>query len=146
MNGLITTYNNMEDQLITFETAILAKEKGFDEYCNYTYEGNILSKTQKSWKNSEDLTEYAVCTQSLLQRWLREIYNLNIDISCVGYDNYDKHFSYRATVNLITKDIRTGLNPKITVDCTSDIKTDGFIFRSYENALEKGLQKALTLI
>ena len=72
----------MEEQLITFETAKLAKEKGFDKkvgkyWCNY-YTGEPLNK----WKllPIDKLTlnwmEYPAPTQSLLQKWLREEHNI----------------------------------------------------------------------
>lgn len=65
----------MENQLISFETAKLAKEKGFREFCCYAYTndgkymyGNEIGFYWKSYTISP--------TQSLLQRWLREKHNI----------------------------------------------------------------------
>jgi len=64
--------SNIKDELISFETAKLAKEKGFDlkatsgmYMCMGIYEGKIGT--------SIDCHRYVVApTQALLQRWLRE--------------------------------------------------------------------------
>jgi len=68
----------MKEQLISFKTAKLAKEKGFNEPCSMWYEGHTLSPSEKPGYNSEDPTEYAAPTQSLLQKWLREKHNIDI--------------------------------------------------------------------
>ncbi len=112
------------EQLIKFETAKLAKEKGFNGLCDYSYEGIVLSKTYKSWRNSDDRTEYAVPTQSSLQKWLREEHNIHIMI----FPSLDLTEYY---VDVISKEDRTFIdNPLDT----------------YEEALEIGLFEALELI
>jgi len=56
----------MKDQLITLDTAKLAKEKGFNIHCKY------------------------VPTQSLLQKWIRDKHGYHIEISLSdSIDNYD---------------------------------------------------------
>lgn len=85
----------MEEQLVNFETAKMAREKGFDEetYAFYnsakdlinplqSHKGNehvnhiILSKynSSKAYDSltRKDATIYAAPTQSSLQKWLRE--------------------------------------------------------------------------
>lgn len=67
----------MKDELISFETAKLAKEVGFDKYCNYSADPEGIYETLKPLKNSDkDITSIkdmcVVPTQSLLQKWLRE--------------------------------------------------------------------------
>ena len=59
----------MEDTLISFETAKLAKEKGFD----FIYLIN------------DELTNHSLITQSLLAKWLREVHNIEIAIQ--WFDN-----------------------------------------------------------
>ena len=87
----------MKEQLINFETAKLAKEKGFNEptinYWERGIDGNgwALFTSGSLLTNIEDLTstyfnkkeicgEFSAPTQSLLQRWLREKHNLHIVI------------------------------------------------------------------
>ena len=113
----------MSDTLVSFETAKLAKEKGFDWEIQKVYdvdETNIKNPT--IYVYGEDLSEddelYAP-TQSLLQKWLREVYKIDIIVQpqVVGY--YSSIF-----------------HPKIFIG----------IFTSYEEALEVGLQEGLKLI
>ena len=79
----------MEDTLINFETAKLAKEKGFDEkvYREYDKSG-YLRCTSKSadvvlgpYDELLKSTEYPAPTQSLLQQWLREKHQIIVDVS-----------------------------------------------------------------
>ena len=115
----------MVENLITFLTAKLAKEKGFNELCGYAYEGSFLNETERLWRNDEDDTEYAVCTQSLLQKWLREIHKIDISIYPSLIDNY-----YVYTIHK---------KHKCIIDCEKQ-------YLNYEEALENGLQEALNLI
>lgn len=96
----------MEDQLISFETAKLAKEKGFEEYCfsYYNLKGEIKHNYSENGSSTdvdfrvdlEDLLDnfnrgipntYSAPTQSLLQKWLREVHKIHIEIfrRCTGY-------------------------------------------------------------
>lgn len=89
----------MTDEIIKFDTAKLAKEKGFGlmtfYYC--TKEGKLVepsiengSSTDVEFKvylteflenhNGKYSTTFSAPTQSLLQRWLREKHNINITI------------------------------------------------------------------
>lgn len=113
----------MEDQLIAFETAKLAKEKGFNEfYQSYYYDkdGNEWIGFSSNTRDYED--KYTRSSQSLLQKWLRETYKIHIEI----YFNYKKYC--------------------ITVLGNSEVKDMGFEYSTYEEALETGLQEALKLI
>ncbi len=149
----------MHEQLISFETAKLAKEKEFNEYCKYFYteesglcviddfDGDILTMLNDDltikethydcngyfWYNElEDGTfehyepvKYIAPTQSLLQKWLREEYKIDIVIGSnyIGY-------------NIILWNRNTNKN----------IKIEQNLFQYYEEALEQGLQEALKLI
>lgn len=71
------------DELVSFETAKLAKEKGFDvqTFDWYDYTGNY----HKGFYPHElhecpRYKEYYAPTQSLLQRWLRDKKNIDIAI------------------------------------------------------------------
>lgn len=72
----------MEEDLISFETAKLAKEKGFDEKTEFqVFEGTKLYYTKERGRNSEYGSKmYARCLQSVLQRWLRKNYDLHVNV------------------------------------------------------------------
>lgn len=125
----------MEEQIIGFITAKLAKEKGFDlevykKWANY-YEGEPLNK----WKLIDEpsdivgisFMEWKAPTQSLLQKWLREEHNILV-VSLPWKD-------HQADIN-DSYEFRPMIVGKKTFDC----------YKTYEEALEKGLQEALKLI
>lgn len=85
----------MQEKLVEFNTAVLAKEKGFDEYCfsfydlkgiiNHNYSENGSSTDVEFRVDLEDLLDnfnrgipntYSAPTQSLLAKWLREVHNI----------------------------------------------------------------------
>jgi hypothetical protein len=135
----------MKEQLITFKTSKLAKEKGFKEYCKSGYLNNkciekyhVAGDGLKDWgnynKESSEFTHtdnaegffiplhepyYKTPTQSLLQKWLRDKHKLHVNPRFNGIDKYDY---------IINLDISNR------------------IFDSYEEALEKGLVEALKII
>lgn len=136
----------MEEQLVSFETAKLAKEKGFDWDCRMVYkgckEGLYLAKDKNyiyhkykrfpykqysTRKNSvmsnAKIPRYTAPTQSLLQKWLRETHDTEV-FSKSEYKNKTKIGFYYG----------------------GDIKYSKPIYKTYEEALEIGLQKALKLI
>ena len=138
----------MKNELIKFETAKLAKEKGFDEECDYIWEDDIeLQKlnyyngggsgviTNSTLKDDAD-TQDAICTvptQSLLQRWLREVYKINVSTDPV-YQETKKHIDTGIWFSNVETLTGRGLSH------------GGGDFKTYEEALEKGLQEALKLI
>ena len=148
----------MEEQLISFETAKLAKEKGFGEnpylqlYTYYDLKGKLYNEedcigttigesSEYSWSNSVSrdsveayisgmdysLDEYVLApTQSLLQKWLRETYNILVETQ---FDTVS--FGYRI------------FNPFKTTDYFTEWKYKTWDF---EEALEEGLYQALLLL
>lgn len=75
------------EDYVSFETAKLLKEKGFDEVCEMFYckphEGYMRNRKRNEWRNS-DLRENMTCTCPTLQmamKWLREVHGLFIFIS-----------------------------------------------------------------
>ena len=136
----------MTDQLINFETAKLAKEKGFDEVCYYLHHPEYgIVDNSKYHKNSklnigDDKTEYVTApTQSLLQKWLRESHNLYVE-SYHDLTPGGERIQYYTNWGFIQqKDIKGNSNVNGSYDEYEDWKT-------YEEALEEGLQKALKLI
>jgi len=130
------------DMLISFATAKLAKEKGFNLIVkNYYYpeaygETNPIVDDQDIIEdlNSHSSNAYYIApTQSLLQRWLREVHGFNIVI-VPSFDcfNIQRICQY-------SKEEQQNDN----------IELDGLDFKdfgSYEEALEEALQTILLLI
>jgi len=130
----------MKEELISFETAKLAKEVGFDGLSYFYYMDNNPNKLEEAFnkRNPWDFNiknEYRVPSksitapaQSLLQRWLREKHKLWV---LIYFDeNTMNTYCYFMIYN-----------------------TDGYIkeesmntFNTYEEALEAGLLQALKLI
>ena len=121
----------MKEQLISFETAKLAKEKGFNEYCEYFYcdgSQNLEKSKEKVNRNSNFDKPCTAATQSLLQKWLREVHDIHVEtFKQMGINSTDVF--YVSVIQLHNK------------------KKDSSIpSRKYEEALEAGLQEALKLI
>lgn len=121
----------MEEQLILLETAILCKEKGFDEPTFSYYEKGKLQTRAKDHFHNDNFYDgmgyikHSAPTQSLLQKWLREKYNIHIHII----------YNFGTYLYSIKK-----LNDVIQPD------TSFKEFKSYEEALEIGLFEVLNLI
>lgn len=133
----------MEEKLINFETAKLAKEKRFkDIKCNYTYENEILIKGQEYYGSLNHYdNEYSAPTQSLLQKWLREVHNSFIEVGIHSPKNKyftKKNLRYFVEINYYGKNFNLEMTNK-----EDFLKTN---IKSYEEALEIGLQEALKLI
>jgi len=117
----------MIEQLISFETAKLAKEKGVSIY-GYLQDVWLGNK----YKGKKEIMVFGLGnssvlpTQSLLQKWLREVHNIDIDLQ--------KHSSGYIAV----------LRVHYTISGNKIIKTS--LFNTYEEALEKGLVEGLKLI
>ena len=121
----------MEEQLISFDTAKLAKEKRFlKEWTDLAYKKD----DQKLYGDTGIYTDYPAPTQSLLAKWLREIHKIFINII---YDGNDEVFRVQ-----IVK--QNNYNTRKVLF----IKKEDYIieFFTYEEAMEKGLQEALKLL
>jgi hypothetical protein len=147
----------MTENIVLFETAKLAKEKGFNELCKLKYyntygrfetiygsgkyhddilgeewvdgkQGVLLDNRPNLFPNDE----FNAPTQSLLQKWLRETHQLDIEIETVWEDDrkvfkkYCPWVYYRANEEGGDEPI-VGLN-------------------TYEEALEEALIQALKSI
>ena len=125
----------MEDTRITFETAKLAKEKGFPQepnrrkvpYYNYKgeFNGDVTDFLRKYLREEDtsDVESVSAPTQSLLAKWLREEHNIHlIAYKNINIDGYDWCY--------------------ITTDGITNINS----YKTYEDAYEIGLQEALKLI
>lgn len=155
----------MKEVLITFPTAKLAKEKGFqietqkayinnqlftnfekscgerefyfdanDFYRNWNEKGWFFDKIDGSGcfgckQDNRWLEAYSAPTQSLLQKWLREVHDININIETLQKGNSIVYSSY--LVYIIE---------------TLHVKLFEKSFDTYEQALEQELINALKLI
>ena len=128
----------MKKQPISFETAKLAKEKEFDIKTTHYYlvdeKKHILNISKEysieglNWNVRS--TRISAPTQSLLQKWLREVHDIDISIRLnqFGYGYMYAINNIKSCENII--ELKGGPNYKWT----------------YEEALEVGLQEALKLI
>lgn len=125
----------MEEQLINFETARLYDlDKTIFDIHNgcYTEDGEFLSEADPKY----GLTKYYPApTQSLLQKWLREKHKIEISIETIWADKF------RTTPNYIPWVYYTLEEEDEKLEDESPI-----YFKTYEEALEIGLQEALNTI
>lgn len=139
----------MKEQLISFETAKLAKEQGFYIMCEHGFAFHNESQDEDekwSWwiwlsdhyekhlrDESQGVILYGRPTQSLLQKWLREehIIVVNAYANASGYC-WEMHYTPVRGGSHVADSGYTGSNESGNWD-------------TYEEALEKGLQEALKL-
>lgn len=143
----------MEETLIQFETAILAKEKGFnintkyqyqyietkkltDEHDFYHIEGDFSRSNLRIASNyyASGCSQVYLPTQSLLQKWIREVHNLHIYIDTTPiFDRIQEGSKYKCTIKLPFQPFRW-------------TTAHYYLANTYEQVLEIGLLEALKLI
>ena len=134
----------MEDELISFETAVLAQEKRFNVPSMYFYEGDYQSlytyDTRMDWTDIQQSPNksqrYNAPTQSLLQRWLREKHGMIILIG-IDLDKNDPKDRSKYTFSA---------NWEVPGNDWDGWYDEDGQHSSYEKALEVGLQEGLKLI
>lgn len=123
----------MTEELVTLETAKQLRKKGFNEYCKNVIDINNIPR-ETLYRINDDLPKqcFSQPTQSIAQKWLREIKNLHIEIyrNACGYGY------------IIVK----ANNGTWMEDDDAKDPNDGGNWDTYEEALEAGLQEALELI
>lgn len=141
----------MEDELIKFETAVLAQEKGCDlelfgkdfEYTNE--DGNeCWTNIQGGISGEEDTKPVIECSQGLLQRWLREVHNIQIEIILYHMNGGWVGAKYKYCIYTICQSEKEwdNKNEYGMEQCFHNENENN----TYEEALEKGLIEALKLI
>ena len=121
----------MKEQLISFETARLAKQKGFNEYCYNCYhgKGHLNTAEDNHFEIFSNGDIYTVApTQSILQMWIWETHKIWVQSTPI--------FTANECIG-ISVTISSWKFPVIT------ISYDGF---SVSEGLEEGLYQALKLI
>lgn len=139
----------MKDQLISFETAKLAKEKGFDELCLHFYcKNSVCNYLDKPYEynfrvnaNKEEIHNrvqdnfgygltWSAPTQALLQRFIRETRRVHIEIHRNASGYYWSMCMSDGGTNLGWSNM-SGPN-------------DSGVWDSFEDALENALQVQLS--
>lgn len=125
----------MKEQRVNFETAVLAKEKGlctYFEHINgtgyvpafYSEDGIEYEETEFQQEDCVIEDRYLRPTQSLLQKWIREVHSIDVLVDKGFLSNKYSYEVYRKNVTFDSE----------------------YIFKTYEEALEIGLYEALKLI
>lgn len=143
----------LRDELISFSTAKLAKDKGFcngSDGCYVQFVEDYICDDDPNHPGSYKKDEirfyeffhrndfnYDLCeapTQTLLRRWLRQKHNIYIDISHGSKDLTKYAFHVYRDWNELTSKIIKQINEEIV------------LYDTFEEALENGLQTALNFI
>lgn len=160
----------MKEQLIEFQTAVLAKEKGFKFDVEYfdseedmvLYSGyhqfvitphnqhlgkDIYDSLPLHWLEfnhggHECINNIDQPTQNLLQKWLREVHNCHVEVEYHTPENGDD-----ATKENIRYNVEVNCYGKdFDIPFTENADFFEYDFNTYEEALEVGLKFALQLI
>lgn len=123
----------MKDEIVQFETAKLAKEKGFQ-----------ISLREIQLHLGQGSSERKIMWMSLLQKWLREIHEIDIQ-PIVNYNQFKQIKSYRTGIIYITQLSDRRLLQTFFIRPKED-KILFIEFSTYEEALEAGLINGLNLI
>ena len=144
----------MEEKLISYKIAKLAKEKKFNKKVFFSYEcrekqtpilccGGYYGKKSFNYYGDEILRKYELYnynsrknsisysapTQTLLQKWLREKHNIDVFVLPVRYTGYLEIGYYTYSIK--------GEQP---------VGKEKYKFDTWEEALEVALEKGLKLI
>ena len=121
------------EDYISFETAKLLKEKGFDEYCGYySNDGEYWGYCVYNHKGKDYIS---APTLQMAMKWLREVHNIHINI--------DIHWLHFANQNgwmyTITKILENGTD---YIDSKGD-ENDKTFYSSYEESCEEAIRYCL---
>lgn len=132
----------MEDTLVGFKVAKLAKEKGYKEPCVnwYNFSGLLIkdSATKQYPSNDKRFPSYSAPTSSLLQQWFRKTQGLVVDALPFRSEDSKETLQWYYIITNILTDTPIYLNAD-TLNASPEN------FSSYEEALENGLINALKL-
>jgi uncharacterized protein YozE (UPF0346 family) len=149
----------MTEQLISYETAKLAKEKGFNELCEYIQRDELDGTSSEVTKLSDinlkptrnsicARNDYAIPSQSLLQKWLREEHYIYVLIKReeIGSDEWEFAYEIEYLPKEHWEEKRRAPYFEYISLFSIGFGTYSNAWSTYEEALEAGLLKALTLI
>ena len=150
----------MEEKLISFETAVLAKEKGFEEVTHsFYFEDGEFKENELTGTNGYYGEEYCFNLAEFYENWNSEwVTKKNMD-RCFGCNKSRGYFETYSvpTQGLLQKWLREVHDKHIVIAYASTTKKYDVLYSSgsgsfnsshntYEEALEVGLQEALKLI
>ena len=119
------------EDYVSFETAKLLKEKGFDMPLNYFYnsDGRKCYATSYNWNQTAgDFQDYSCPTLQMAMKWLREEKDVQIEISIVGTDTWESPTKWKYGFRCQTKYVIDRRNAD---------------FSSYEEACEAAIKYCL---
>lgn len=128
----------IEERYVSFDTAKMLKEAGFDVPCRSYYELEDGEVVRKDCIRPYDHNGFGdtICsrpTQALAARWLRNKHILHVNVSIVGLFDGLRDLTYWA---FSIMNVNTALFEHI----------DGNRYNTYEEAMEAGLQHVLKII
>ena len=121
----------IEEQFVSFDTARLLKEAGFNApcYAQYSEKGVQWDASYPDNFNADEFG-YSCPTQALAARWLREAHNLHV-FACIEYPTGKGFYCIADTTAPCA---REGMNmPEANHD-------------THEGAMEAGIQEAIKFI
>jgi len=118
---------NIQEDYVSFETAKLLKEKGFDEKLQHYYDSDgILIWCKRGVYFDNKLNAIFIApTLQMAMKWLREVHNIKVN---VFYNNSNYAIEYFET------NTQTGVDESVFIG-------DGY--KSYEEAVEVALKYCL---
>ena len=125
------------EDYVSFETAKLLKEKGFDIALSYFYnsDGRRGYATSYNWNQTTgDFPDYSCPTQALAMKWLREVHGIHINL--LPYDVYctitKKYAMYKPKIYILSKD-----------GCELEFHSHVGAYNNYEEACEAAIKYCL---
>lgn len=122
------------EQFVSFDTAKMLKEAGFDVPCTSQYtEGKSIWNVGYPDNFNQDEFGYSRPTQALAARWLREVHRIVVDATFIPPSTDGN--AWRYFIGEMDDMVWNG----------DYVPSDEF-YRTYEKALEAGLQEDIKLI
>lgn len=126
----------MKEDYVSFETAKLLKEKGFDEDTICVYIGrHLLIKGESTISNATDMPIIPAPTLQMTMKWLREKYNIHIEIRYQG----NKEYSYKYYINNLKADKEDNKHKFFGTHYMQPINEN----KTYESACESAIEYCL---
>lgn len=143
----------MEEQYVSFETAKMLKEAGFDCKCSAYYHCKEDGRNRLYISlgcTNDDLAyniltnfqyEYLAPTQALAAKWLRGKYGIYVSVEIMIFPIYKdgKEVGERTSWGYYLISTESGW----PIGASDSVNSE---FNSYEEALEAGLQRAIEII
>lgn len=140
----------MNEDFVSYDLALKLKECGFDEPCDHFYcafdnETDVRfwsihpAQSQNGFTNPDGKVIADAPTLAHAQKWLREKWDLHIDVYPIAGYMFDADDQICEEWNYWTFDI-------VHVMSTRKIVVDEEQYGSYEEALTEGIKSALELI